>query len=516
MNDPGAGVMAAEPARHDAVPTRWPAHLAALGAVAALILLTYRHDAFAMARIWWDSSTYEHCLVILPIVGWLVWQRLPVVTEITPMGWALPLLWVAAGTIGWLLGEAAGVAVARHLGLAMILQGAVAALLGRGVTAALLFPLFYALFLVPAGDALVPPLQTMTAKMCMTLLHLVQVPAKIDGVFITTPGGWFKVAEACSGAKFLIAMIALGALVAHLGFNSWRRRAGFMILCVVVPVIANGIRAFGTIWVAQYRGAKAASGFDHVVYGWIFFAIVITAVLAMSWRFFDRAADAPPVDGAAVARQAAMQRHALPLIPTAIAVLLIAVVAPTWAALIQSRGAVPIAAGAHLPQVAGWTWMPATDGTRWVPRFDGADRLLAGRYRDATGAEVDLAVALYARQGEGRELVGFGHGAVDPDGPWAWAADLPAPADARVEQIEAPGAISRTVLTRYVLGELVTGSGTRVKIETLKHHLAGGGQRAAALLISAEDGKGGRAAVDRFAAALGDVVPVVDTIAGGR
>ena len=44
----------------------------------------------------------------------------------------------------------------------------------------------------------------------MALLHLVQVSARIDGVFITTPGGWFKVAEACSGAKFLIAMIALG------------------------------------------------------------------------------------------------------------------------------------------------------------------------------------------------------------------------------------------------------------------------------------------------------------------
>ena len=30
---------------------------------------------------------------------------------------------------------------------------------------------------------------------------------------------------------------------------------------VIVPVMANGVRAFGTIFVAQYRGAQVAAGF---------------------------------------------------------------------------------------------------------------------------------------------------------------------------------------------------------------------------------------------------------------
>lgn len=494
----------------------WPRHVVGLGVVVAGLLALFARDAGDMAAIWWTSSTYEHCLVILPIVGWLVWQRAPVLAEVRPKAWALPLLWVAAGAFGWLLGEAAGVAVARHLALVMMIQGAAAVMLGRGALAALLFPLSYALFLVPAGDMLVPPLQTLTARICMVLLGVVQVPAHLDGVFITTPGGWFKVAEACSGAKFLIAMTALGVLVANLGFRSWRRRAAFMLLALVAPVLANGIRAFGTIWVAQYKGAAAAGSFDHIVYGWIFFAIVIVIVLAIGWRFFDKPADAPPIDRLAVLAEAEKQRSTLPLTLAGAAVLAVAAVAPLWSAAAIRAGAQPIPAAAHLPEVAGWTRIAATDGTPWTPRFDGADRLLLGRYRDPAGAEVDLAVALYATQERGRSLVGYGHGAVDPEGPWSWAANLPAPLGAQAESIVAPGAVSRTVLSFYTVGAMETGSATRVKLETLRHHLLGGSQRAAALLVSSEDRRGGRGAIERFLSALGPADKAIDQIAAGR
>ncbi|MFX9969656.1 archaeosortase/exosortase family protein, partial [Acinetobacter baumannii] len=75
-------------------------------------------------------------------------------------------------------------------------QGAALTLLGPRVAAALLFPLGYMLFLVPFGDEMIPLLQTVTARLTMVFLAISQVPATIDGVFITTPGGYFEVAEA--------------------------------------------------------------------------------------------------------------------------------------------------------------------------------------------------------------------------------------------------------------------------------------------------------------------------------
>ena len=48
------------------------------------------------------------------------------------------------------------------------------------------------------------------------------------------------------------------------------------------------MRAWATIYVAQYVGAEKATGFDHIVYGWVFFAIVIAILLGAAWRFVER------------------------------------------------------------------------------------------------------------------------------------------------------------------------------------------------------------------------------------
>src|SRR3546814_8665397 len=72
-------------------------------------------------------------------------------------------------------------ALARQLGLVMMLQGAVVTLLGPAVARGLLFPLIYAVFLVPFGESLEGPLQDVTVAMIMPLLHLFGVPAAVDG-----------------------------------------------------------------------------------------------------------------------------------------------------------------------------------------------------------------------------------------------------------------------------------------------------------------------------------------------
>ena len=268
-------------------------------AVAGLLALTWG-DWSEMARQWWDASTYNHILLVPPILAWLVRMRWPELAKLAPRTWWPGLAWLGVGLFAWLAGTMAGINLVSQLGAVLLLQAAVAVLLGPRVVAGLLFPLAYMLFLVPFGDEIVPALQAITAEMAVALTHASGVPAQIDGVFIDTPAGLFEVAEACSGVKFLVAMVALGTLVAHLGFASWKRRAMFMAAAVVVPVLANGVRAWGTIYIAQSQGIEFAAGFDHIVYGWIFFALVMATVLGASWRFFDRSPDDPLIDAAAI------------------------------------------------------------------------------------------------------------------------------------------------------------------------------------------------------------------------
>ncbi|MBJ7377369.1 exosortase C-terminal domain/associated protein EpsI, partial [Sphingobium sp.] len=155
----------------------------------------------------------------------------------------------------------------------------------------------------------------------------------------------------------------------------------------------------------------------------------------------------------------------------------------------------------------------------WTPRFDGADHFVIGRYRNGRGQVVDLAIAAYARQEEGRELVGFGQGAADPDSEWVWSSPARAPAYGRGEQITAPGPVVRHVVSFYGIGGgALSGSKPAVKLATMKARLLGQDQRAVALLVSAEDaeGRSSDAAIAAFLTDLGDVRVLADRSVGIR
>lgn len=290
------------------IPGAWRAPLVQLAIAWTALIALFFGEWHEMARQWWDSSTYNHILLIPPILAWLVKLRAPEVAKLAPRAWWPGLALLAGALAVWLIGSLAQVNLVSQFGAVTMLQAAVLALLGPRVAAAVLFPLGYMLFLVPFGDEIVPALQTITAKLAVALTHASGVPATVEGMFIDTPAGLFEVAEACSGVKFLVAMIALGTLVAHLCFANWKRRALFMAAAAIVPVVANGVRAWGTIYIAQSQGVEFAAGFDHIVYGWVFFAIVMGALLGGAWRYFDRAPEDQLVDANAIRRLPVLAR----------------------------------------------------------------------------------------------------------------------------------------------------------------------------------------------------------------
>ena len=477
----------------------WRKHLRALGVTVLAILALFTRDAGDMANQWWNASTYGHCLFILPLVGWLVWKRRHEVAQVEPRAWLPGLAVLGLAAFGWLIGEAAGVALVRHAALVGLIQAAVLVILGPAALRALLFPVFYLVFLIPFGDEFVPAMQTITAKMTMMLLHLAQVPARIDGVFITIPKGWFEVAEACAGVKFLVAMVAYGALVANVCFRSWRRRVVFMALCVIAPILANGVRAFGTIYAAHLTSVEAATGFDHIIYGWFFFAFVMLVVMAVSWRFFDRKIGDAWLTESPVVIGPRRRAHAI-----ACAALGVVLLPLLWSGTVIVSGRHPLPHQVTLPAVAGWRIVPNDSGYAWVPRFDGADHQLLGRYRNAANQQVDVGIALYGWQAEGRKIVGFAQGAIDPASKWSWAADTKAPVGGKAEQMRAPGKVTQEAVTFYVLGGGATGNAMTVKLRTLESRLLGGDQSAAVIIVSAQ-GAQARSAIDAFLTSMGPV-----------
>ena len=273
------------------IPQAWRASLATLVLGTLVLLAATAREWGEMLHQWWNIDTYTHVLLVPPIIAWLVAIKAKELALIVPKPWLPGLAVIAVGIALWAIGRISEINLIAHAGAVGALQGLVIASIGPRTSLLLALPLCFAVFLVPFGDEIVPPLQAITAEIAVALTHASGIPAEVDGIYIDTPVGLFIVAEACSGVKFLVAMVTLAVLVAYTRFESWTRRALFMLASIIVPIIANGVRAWGTIYIAQSQGVEFAAGFDHIFYGWIFFAIVVTLILVAAWRWFEREPD---------------------------------------------------------------------------------------------------------------------------------------------------------------------------------------------------------------------------------
>lgn len=298
--------------------------LAWLAAVAVLMAV-YRTDLRDAVAVWLRSTAYGHCLLVLPIALWLAWERrgtgaLGHAARPTAAGvWLMPPC-----VLAWFAAERLGVVEARQLALLGMVWVLALCCLGPRSVRAMAVPLAYLVFLVPFGAFLVPTLQDVTAREIDLGLTLATIPHLVDRTTIEIPEGTFRVAEACAGLRFLIASIAFGVLYAVTIYRSAARRAAFVAACVVVPVLANGLRAFGIVVLGHWRGSAVAGATDHVLYGWLFFSLVILSLILIGLPFREDTLSAHerpalPDRPAGAARAPAIARAVLPALALACA-----------------------------------------------------------------------------------------------------------------------------------------------------------------------------------------------------
>ena len=256
-----------------------PAMLALVAGFAALVLV-FMPECRAAVRVWTDSTAYGHCYLVAPIVAYLVWDRRDTLHGLLPrpaaslalLGLPLPLAWFAAERLGIMEG--------RQLVAVAFLELLFLVVLGWQLFRALMGPLLYLFFLVPFGAFVTPVLQSFTAHFVNVGLSVLGISHFVTDMLIETSAGTFFVAEACAGLRFLIASIAFGVFYALLNYRSPARRAAFIAASIVVPIIANGFRALGIVVLGSILGSAEAAAADHLIYGWVFFSVVMLLLVA--------------------------------------------------------------------------------------------------------------------------------------------------------------------------------------------------------------------------------------------
>ncbi len=266
-------------------PWRLPAILWFL--LAVLTIWAQWEPAQGMALLWWRSGTFAHGMLVPPLVAWLVWRKrhelAPLVPEPNWFALALVAGAVAFGSAGWLT----EVNVLQHFGVVLTLQAMTLAMLGWQVSKALAFPILFLLFAPPFGEFLMSPMMLWTADFIVVALRLTGIPVFREGLHFVIPSGSWSVVEACSGLRYLVASFMVGTLFAYLNFNRWPKRLMFMLVSLLVPILANWLRGYLIVMIGHLSNNKLATGVDHLVYGWVFFGIIMMVMFHLGARWAD-------------------------------------------------------------------------------------------------------------------------------------------------------------------------------------------------------------------------------------
>jgi exosortase A len=491
----------------------WVAWLVAL-------LVMFRDTGASMVSIWWHSETFMHAFLVPPISAWLAWRlrdelaRLPS----APQPWALVPL--AGAALLWLAGELATVQSASQLALVTMLVLTVPVCFGLRVAKALIFPLAFLYFSVPFGEFLVPMLMELTADFTVLAVQQSGVPVYREGLSFVIPSGRWSVVEACSGIRYLIASFMVGSLYAYLNYRSPGRRLVFAVVSLIVPVLANWVRAYLIVMLGHHSGNQLAVGVDHLVYGWVFFGIVIGLMFAIGarWAEPDGAPDtsaslenAPPEWVPRSAWRAVAAGVLLCLAPIGYLAHLVA----------SPDGAAPVV---EAPQALAGGWQLAADRPEFQPDFTAPRAVWSGRFRRGSQS-VSVWIGYYRHQGDGHKLVSSVNRLVDPkDEHWSLTAQssrlVPAARDAvawrtavlRPTNLMASpsgASVAREVWQTYWVGGRLTPSDARAKLWTAWNQLLGRGDDGVAILIHAdgEDAAGLGAFAEVFVPAI---LPVLE------
>lgn len=371
------------------------------GLVIAALLALYAPTVTSIVAMWDSSETFAHGYVILPISLWLVWRRRACFAQYPAQPWWPALLGLALAGVGWLVARMGEVQVVMQYAFAAMLPLAALAMFGVALARALAFPLLFILFAVPFGEVFIDPLISFTADFTVAALQMIGMPVLRSGTRFEIPTGSWSVVEACSGVRYLISSITLGCLYAYLTYTTWPRRLMFVAVSIIVPVVANGLRAFMIVMIGHYSGMTLAVGVDHLIYGWLFFGLVMLLMFWVGgfWRQDDLPASA---SASASGVKAAAGHGASAASATAMAAAVLALAA-AWPALALWSDKANF--NPATPQLALALPLPAAmPFTTWAPRYMPPDAATETHVQ-VDGAPVTVHMLFYRNQTNHKALI---------------------------------------------------------------------------------------------------------------
>ncbi len=258
--------------------------------VLALFLSLYYRIIYEMGIVWADDPNYSHGFLIPFISLYLLWERRDVLRKIEVKSCWLGLPVLILGLFVLVIGKVGAEYFTMRFSMLIVITGLVFFLGGLKVLKAVSLPLGYLIFMIPLPyivyDAIAFPLKLFAAKNAVWVLKAMNVSVFRDGNIIYLVSTTLEVADACSGIRSLISLIALGVALAYFTHKSWFRRIVVVVLAVPIAIFVNVMRIVITGALAQFIDPDLATGFFHEFSGFLMFGVAMVMLIAVNFAIF--------------------------------------------------------------------------------------------------------------------------------------------------------------------------------------------------------------------------------------
>jgi len=378
-----------------------------LAGLILLVLVLYRDTTLYLGELWsrLADGPYGHGFLVLAISLYLAYERRGKILALVPCPSAFALPAIAACALVWLAAALADIQVVQAVILLPLIISVIWAVAGGDVMRQLLFPVLFIAFALPLWSPLLPVLREVTAAGAFFLTRLSGITAHLQDYEVQLSSGQLSIETACSGLNYFMAALTLGVLYAYLNYRDFRSRLLVVVMTAGAAVLANILRVFVIIYLADITDMQHPLVQDHLMLGWYLFGALVLVLLFVDHLIYRRRAALSDTAAESVVKAGSAgcghghARHILLLL--AATMMIVSGPAVAWWVKHQNAGAPN---WLHELPAGESTWSgPAPVDDSWMPVYHGANALRRGYHKD--GDRVLLYVGLYPQQRQGSELI---------------------------------------------------------------------------------------------------------------
>jgi len=250
----------------------------------AVVFLVYLPTLYDLVLDWYHDSNYSHGFLIPLIVGYFLWKKRDRLAAAPRRQERFGLLIVAAAMGLFIVANAAAEYFTLRVSMILTILGLVWYLFGKRVVRLSLFEISLLLFMIPIPYviyyAATFPMQLLASKITVAALNVLGAGAVRQGNIIHLAGTSLEVAEACSGIRSLISLLAMGAIYAHLSQTRPWSRLTLFVSTIPIAVIGNVARVFVTSLLVYALGIEVTAEPWHTMMGLIVFVVALVLLFA--------------------------------------------------------------------------------------------------------------------------------------------------------------------------------------------------------------------------------------------